>query len=549
MIREISDFEKPTSSNGELVTENKSGDYILLFDSINGLLSSFSDPLIEVNRVVNAMAEGDLTVRYTEGAQGELKLMADNFNIALANIDELFGQVAKYAKTIEESSNEMKVSSAEMNANTEEIASAISQMSYGAIGQVHRVEEISGLIDGILTSSNIVADKVDEVNKIASNGVERSEAGLEMINELAEDMDEILYHSTRTDEAMSVLTDRSRDIERVLRVISEIATQTNLLALNAAIEASRAGDAGRGFAVVAEEIRKLAEDSRASTKEIGMIVHGVQKDTKETAKVIQAMNVKVKEGVKKSQSASGIFEEIFEASTNNLSLSVSIHDAVMGQKGSINNVVVNTEGIVVIAEQTAAGTEEIASSATELSEGMDTYNQKAQGLDEIAFSLKEGLSMVRISANGKSNRAIFNMKEAFEKEKSLLDALLNHMPDTIYFKDLDSKFIRNSVSHALQFGYDNPEMLLGKSDFDFVGESAQSSYDDERNIIETGEAIINRLERVDLENGKIQYVSSTKLPLYDLEQNIIGTFGISRDVTDTKELIPKELDFVQANYI
>jgi methyl-accepting chemotaxis protein len=279
-------------------------------------------------------------------------------------------------------------------------------------------------MEGIRNSSMEMGKKAETINNSAKLVSERSKIGLTMVNNVVEKMGEISTYTAKTNNSINVLSERSQQINQVLRVISDIASQTNLLALNAAIEAAQAGDSGRGFAVVAEEIRKLAEDSRKSAKEIELLVRGVQKDTDEAKEVILQMSQSVKTGEETSAKASETFSDIFRASVENLTFSEEILNATKQQEDNIKIVVSITEGVVVIAEETASGTHEVASSASQLSSGMTNYNEKIQSLADIAVSLREGLSSVKLSGISKQNTAIFKMKEAFEKEKSLLDALL-----------------------------------------------------------------------------------------------------------------------------
>lgn len=378
--------------NARISTEGKQGGWSDLSEAVNHLLQSVSAPVMAVNNIVNAMAEGDLTQRFHEKASGDMASLSGNLNKALDSLNELLINIAENANIIDESSAEMSVVSEEMNTNTKEIASAISEMSGGAQTQVSKVDESSNLIEGILRSANAMGERAETINEAAKVGVSSSEKGLEMVNKVVFNMVDISEYSTKTNHSIKVLTERSAEITRVLSVITEIASQTNLLALNAAIEAAQAGDAGRGFAVVAEEIRKLAEDSQNSAKEIEKLVKDVQSDTTEAANVIEIMSKSVQNGEQASKEASEVFKEISDSSDKTFRHSQEILEATRVQAKDINEVVAITENVVVIAEETAAGTEEVASSATELSSGMTGYTEKSQRLAKVAEDLKVGIS-------------------------------------------------------------------------------------------------------------------------------------------------------------
>ena len=238
--------------------------------------------------------------------------------------------------------------------------------------------------------------KAENINKAAKAGVSNAEKGMSMMNEVVSGISNISTYSEKTDESIKVLTHRSNEIARVLGVITDIAAQTNLLALNAAIEAAQAGESGRGFAVVAEEIRKLAEDSKNSAKEIETLINDVQNDTDMAAKNIEDMNSRVKSSEDTSKVAVEVFKEIYSSTDKTLNYSEEILNGAQMQVENINNVVSITESIVVIAEQTAAGTEEVASSASELSAGMENYNDKTKKLAGVAESLSGGIGKIKI---------------------------------------------------------------------------------------------------------------------------------------------------------
>jgi PAS domain S-box-containing protein/putative nucleotidyltransferase with HDIG domain len=126
-------------------------------------------------------------------------------------------------------------------------------------------------------------------------------------------------------------------------------------------------------------------------------------------------------------------------------------------------------------------------------------------------------------------------EKALVWERHLFDMLLDNTPDYIYFKDLQSRFIRTTLSLAHAFGLSNPADVIGKTDFDFfTKEHAQAAFEDEQKILRTGEPLVGMIEKETWPNHADTWASTTKMPLRDEEGNIIGTFGISRDITELK---------------
>ena len=124
-----------------------------------------------------------------------------------------------------------------------------------------------------------------------------------------------------------------------------------------------------------------------------------------------------------------------------------------------------------------------------------------------------------------------------EDEVFLLETLMDHVPDTIYFKDRDSRFTRINRLAATRYGLASPALAVGLSDFDlFTEEHAAQALRDEQEIMRTGQPLVNVEEKETLPDGKIRWVSTTKMPLRDRQGNIVGTFGISRDITARKDV-------------
>ncbi len=127
------------------------------------------------------------------------------------------------------------------------------------------------------------------------------------------------------------------------------------------------------------------------------------------------------------------------------------------------------------------------------------------------------------------------IEEALSREQFLINSLMDNIPDHVYFKDLESRFIRINKSHCESFGLKDSRDAIGKSDFDFFSSvHARAAFDDEQTIIRTGK-VIQKSEKLTWENKPTKWSSSIKLPLRNLNGDIIGTFGLSRDITDQKK--------------
>ena len=126
-------------------------------------------------------------------------------------------------------------------------------------------------------------------------------------------------------------------------------------------------------------------------------------------------------------------------------------------------------------------------------------------------------------------------EEALMEDKHLLHTLMDNLPDKIYFKDRESRFTQINLSLAHSFALDHPSQAVGKTDFDFYSvEHAELAYRDEQEIVRTGDPIIGKEEKETWPDGSVTWVSTTKMALRDSSGKIIGTFGVSRDITQSK---------------
>jgi methyl-accepting chemotaxis protein len=372
------------------------GDWKNLASSVNLLLESIAMPVSELGEVVGLLAQRDLSVRFDSFVEGDLKNLGDELNIAIESIAHLMAQISQIGDLVAASAEEMLVKGEEMKNTTFEVASATQQMAEGAQQQAQQTDEASKMMDNVLVSVDSMAQKASKINESAMVGQENSTKGLDTIKQVVGNMGQIRESANSTSTSIEAFAERSEEIARALSVITDIASQTNLLALNAAIEAARAGDAGRGFAVVAEEIRKLAEGSRRSATEIEKVIREVHKDISMASKAIDYMEKSVKLGIEASKKAEEVFESIEGSTKETLGLSTEIVDATEEQRASIHATARNIEKIVIVAEETASGTEQVANSSHVLSQGMNEVTATSEDLAKVAAQLQENISKFKL---------------------------------------------------------------------------------------------------------------------------------------------------------
>ena len=120
-------------------------------------------------------------------------------------------------------------------------------------------------------------------------------------------------------------------------------------------------------------------------------------------------------------------------------------------------------------------------------------------------------------------------------ERNLFNSLMDCIPDTIYFQDTACRFMRINKAQAKMLGIADPKEAIGKSDFDFFpAEVAQGFYDSERKLLQTGQPIIDGIQKIPKPGGKVLWLSATEVPIYDAKGKVTGFVGISRDITDRK---------------
>lgn len=367
--------------------DTQASDWKLLQQSTNNLLESLLVPFQEINRVTEQMSEGNLATRFDADVKGDWLRISLNLNDALARMAGHLSELMVKSQAIQTIAQESTTHSQSMGEEIGGIRTSISEIETGATKQVEQVNHAFSLIENIMQSAEDMHTLAKSIEDMSNTGADQSEHGLRLVEEIGGNMTNILSQFQVGNDVIKDLKDQSRQINAIITIIQEIAAQTNLLALNAAIEAAQAGEAGRGFAIIASQIRLLAEQSKHSSKEIETLVNSIQGSANTTSKLIEDITSVVEKGEQTTNNATASFKEIVESYQGTKALSNKIVQSTQQQTEDIKDVVVATEQVIVISEETAAGAQQVYATSGMVVESMDANHENIKRVQSIVEEL------------------------------------------------------------------------------------------------------------------------------------------------------------------
>jgi methyl-accepting chemotaxis protein len=216
-----------------------------------------------------------------------------------------------------------------------------------------------------------VADSSVSARDLAENTGILSTEGKVLVQDTISEINKIADSVTSSSVNIQTLDEESKQISNIINVINGIAEQTNLLALNAAIEAARAGEQGRGFAVVADEVRKLAERTSSSTKEITQMIGAMQNATQSAVDGMEKGRTQVDEGVKMAARTGDSMDRIQIGSQRVLTAIEEISSALREQSAASEQIAQSVEKIAQMSEANGAAVKQMFQSASQLEKFSD----------------------------------------------------------------------------------------------------------------------------------------------------------------------------------
>ncbi len=399
------DFFRLTDAFGAL----SSGDLTRTFSSDRSHLDDArADEVGTLRKGYNALAAG-------------LSKMGNAFSASSARLRQVIGAVARAAMRLGIASEEMSASMAQSSIAVREISEAISEVANGARDQAERTRNVSRALEELASASTQIASgaveqatsirqavdvisnlsaEIGETMTFAATLGESSErsmheaaTGFDAVAKTTQAMGKIRDDADVAAARMSSLASRSLAVGEIISTIGDIADQTNLLALNAAIEAARAGEHGRGFAVVAAEVRKLAERSAISTREISDILSAIRAETVEAEAAMKSSSSATRQGLDLAVTASDALKHLEEVVNQAHGAAREMQERAKRMSAGSQNVSQHVMDVSQVIEENAAAARQMSATTQEVNDTIALIavasEEQSAAAEQVSASVSE----------------------------------------------------------------------------------------------------------------------------------------------------------------
>ena len=359
----------------------------------------FADPIIDTTEQLNRFAKGDFShngnLVLNERAD-ELGQMSKALGIVHKNMNELIKKIAGSVDYVASSSEELTAHADQSAQVSNHTAESMMHVAEASSKQVELVKGAAEHVETMSISMEEISMHVVESGEQIESATDAAQGGSDAVARAIAQM--ALIESTVNNSAVVVskLGAQSKEIGTIVDTIAGIAGQTNLLALNAAIEAARAGEQGRGFAVVAEEVRKLAEQSSESAKQIAELIGPIQIDTANAVATMEEGTKQVRIGTEVVTNAGESFKQIAVLVEGISNKSNQMAEVITTMALGTNDIVMAVQEIDTMSKDVAAEAQTVSAATQEQTASMHEIADASQALAQMAQDLQEAIVKFKV---------------------------------------------------------------------------------------------------------------------------------------------------------
>ncbi|MCI3921453.1 methyl-accepting chemotaxis protein [Paenibacillus sp. TRM 82003] len=361
------------------------------------LEKTLTEPISDMTQAALSISRGDFTQRIAIQSSGDsLGELAAAFNKMSDKLRDLLKDTSRTSKHVFDSSRDIFMKNEKMKTIFEEVAVASNELASGA-------SQISEEIAGVSVATKNIEEKVGAytastrvMNEKSGQMMELVQKGLQSVEIQGSGMAKNVQATANVSETIHELAKQADGISQITRTISDIAEQTNLLSLNASIEAARAGEHGLGFAVVAQEVRKLAEESTGSTKQVFQMVRSIELSVNRALESMTENEQIVEEQTRLIAETEQVFAEIVRNVSfisDQIAVFAEESEQMLANAQQISGIV---ENISAFTQQSAAGTEQVSASMAEQIEAVKAIVTQSEQMTKLVSQLQQSMNVFKL---------------------------------------------------------------------------------------------------------------------------------------------------------